>query len=109
MKAYLLGLSFIGLIIMTIRAGLKNTKTRHRALELFTNSRWIINIIIIVLFVSWTYHETRYDSTDEANRTIEALKQAIVALNIAILAEVGLTITPFWLVFMVAYYLEGWS
>ena len=50
-----------------------------------------------------------YDEPETTRRIIESLKKGIIAFIIALLAELGLTITPFWLIFMISYYLEGWG
>ena len=50
----------------------------------------------------------RNDNSDDSRRLKEALKKALLAFIIALFAEVGLTIAPFWLVFTLAYYMDGW-
>ena len=112
MNLYMLGLggslSLLAVLIGTIRAGMSSERARGKAYELVTNRRWLMNIIYVVLFCVYIMHTTKYDTTKEAMQVKEALKKAIIALVIANLAELGLTITPFWLVFVVAFYLEGW-
>lgn len=105
---YSWALTLLTMIALTIRAGFKSNKARESAIALITTPRWVINVIIIILFIFWTYHETKYDDTETAERIIDSLKKSIIAFIIALLAELGLTITPFWLIFMISYYLEGW-
>ena len=38
----------------------------------------------------------------------ESLKKALLGFMIAIFAELGLTIAPFWIIFTTSYYLSGW-
>ena len=101
-------ISFIAVLIGTIRAAMSSERAREKAYELITTRRWWMNMIYVILFSVYIMHTTKYDTTKEATQVKEALKKAIIALVIANLAELGLTITPFWLVFVVAFYLEGW-
>ena len=43
------------------------------------------------------------------NSYIESTKKAILAIIIAIFAKIELIIPVFWLVWLTAFYLEGWS
>ena len=42
------------------------------------------------------------------NLTRDSLKKALFGFMIAIFAELGLTISPFWIIFTTSYYLSGW-
>ena len=94
--------------ILTLRAGFKSKKARSKLLELISNRRWLINFLIIILFIGYIIYETKNDMSKDSEKTKEALKRAILAFMIALFAEVGLTIAPFWLVFTLAYYMDGW-
>ena len=98
----------LAVLFLTIRTSYKSQRAREKVLELIGTPSWIINLIIMVLFIVWISHETKWDTSKEAMRTKEAMKKAIIAFIIAILSEFGLTIAPFWVVFVAAYYLEGW-
>lgn len=98
----------LAVLFLTIGTGYKSQRTRDKVLELIGTPSWIINIIIIILFIVYKNHEMRWDTSEEAMKTKGAMKKAIIAFLIAILAELGLTITPFWVVFVAAYYLDGW-
>ena len=102
-------LTLLTMIALTIKAGFHSNKAQKSAIALITTPRWVINVIIIILFIFWTYHKTKYDEPETTRRIIESLKKGIIAFIIALLAELGLTITPFWLIFMISYYLEGWG
>ena len=95
--------------LLTLRAGWKSSQAKERAIELMGSARWVVNFIIIIAFVTYFYYETRSDTTEESTRIKEALKKAIIAFLIAILAELRLTIAPFWLIFVLAYYLDNWT
>ena len=63
---------------------------------------------MIIAFILYITYNTQYDNSEESKKVKTALKKAILAFIIAIFAEMGLTIAPFWLVFVLSYYLEGW-
>ena len=100
--------ALISIFLLTIRAIFKSKKATQSIKELFTNKRWVTNLIVVISFIIYVIYITHYDNSDESERLKSALKKAIVALLIAIFAELGLTIAPFWLVFVLSYYLEGW-
>ena len=98
----------IATALLTLRAGFKSKKARSKLEELITNKRWLVNFVIIMVFVGYIVYVTKNDNSDDAEKTKDALKKALLAFMIALFAEFGLTIAPFWLVFTLAYYMEGW-
>ena len=88
-------LTLITVALLTLRAGFKTEKVRNKMLELLTTPTWLVNFIIII------YRNT-YDSY-----TKESLKKALIAFCIAIFSEIGLTIAPFWVIFVFSYYMDG--
>tara|TARA_Y100001968_G_C18799282_1_gene454834 strand:- start:9 stop:326 length:318 start_codon:yes stop_codon:yes gene_type:complete len=100
--------ALISIFLLTIRAIVKSKKATESIKELFTNKRWVINFSMIIAFIIYIFYVTYNNNSSESERLKTAIKKAIVALLIAIFAELGLTIAPFWLVFVLAYYLEGW-
>lgn len=100
--------ALISIFLLTIRAIFKSKKATQSIKILFTNKRWIINFLMIITFIIYIFYVTHNNNSPESKRLKTSLKKAIVALLIAIFAELGLTIAPFWLVFVLAYYLEGW-
>ena len=101
-------LSLIAVFIGITRTIATSERSKNKIIELITTKRWIVNMLIVILFCFYILYTTKYDTTKDAIAVKDALKKGIIALIIAQLAELGLTITPFWLVFVVAYYLEGW-
>tara|TARA_B100000927_G_scaffold290311_2_gene288828 strand:+ start:4217 stop:4585 length:369 start_codon:yes stop_codon:yes gene_type:complete len=96
---------------------LKNSNRKSLLKELTDNKMWVINFIIILLFTGVIYYlnkkiENRKDNNEEdkilIKKHLEAIKKAILALVIALLVHFRLTIAPFWFVFFLAYYFEGW-
>tara|TARA_Y100001970_G_C14201055_1_gene841102 strand:- start:159 stop:476 length:318 start_codon:yes stop_codon:yes gene_type:complete len=100
--------ALISIFLLTIRAIVKSKKATESIKELFTNKRWVINFSMIIAFIIYIFYVTYNNNSSESERLKTAIKKAIVALLIAVFAELGLTIAPFWLVFVLAYYLEGW-
>ena len=76
--------------------------------KLLSKISLIINLLLIIGFIVYIIYSTKDDDSDDAKKTQEALKKAIIAFIIALFAELGLTIAPFWWVFVLAYYMEGW-
>jgi len=94
--------------LLTLRAGFLSKKSRNKFIELLGNGRWKVNILIVIGFIIYIVYETKNDESKDGRKVKEALKKAIVAFVIALLAELGLTIAPFWLVFVLVYYMDGW-
>ena len=69
------------------------------------DNKFTINYRFYYVYIMYS---TADDDSEEAKKTQEALKKAIIAFIIALFAELGLTIAPFWWVFVLAYYMEGW-
>ena len=85
--------------------------------KLYSDKLWFINIFIIILFSlyifnkDWLYTKLNVKMNDTNMKEIrdknvvktqkQAIKKAIFALLIAILAYMDLTIAPFWLVYFV--------
>ena len=101
-------IALIATVLLTLRAGFKSKKARNKLFELIDNKRWLINFGVIILFIGYIVYTIRNDNSDDSRRLKEALKKALLAFIIALFAEVGLTIAPFWLVFTLAYYMDGW-
>ena len=104
----------VSLITLTIRATFKSKVGRDKLYELFTNKRWVINFLILVAFSIYIYLETN-NTKNKTKKEIEdmistraSLKKALFGFTIAIFAELGLTIAPFWLIFTASYYLHDW-
>ena len=75
----------------------------HEVTALLYNPRWLINFAIVIIF--GLYVTT---ASHENHRVKNALKKGILAFIIAVLAHLKMTIAPFWIVFVLSYYLEGW-
>ena len=71
--------------------------------NMFRNQSWYWNFVLIIFF---SIYVLLYGQQKEIVKG--AVKKAIIAFIIAIFSELHLTIAPFWLVFLVAYFFEGW-
>ena len=74
-----------------------------RKLKAIVTKRWLMHMGIVILFSCAVVLSS---AKDDALKT--AMKRGILALIIAILGEVGLTVAPFWVIFSVSYYMESW-
>ena len=74
--------------------------------KLFNNASWIINLVSVIIFSIYMINT----SGDDLNgrRTKDAIKKGILALIVAIIAQLDLTIAPFWIVFTLAVSFEGY-
>ena len=101
-------IAVLAVAVLTLRAGFTVPKARAKGIEMLKDKRWLINFLVIVAFIIYSIYETRNEEDERSKKTKEALKKAIIAFLIALLAELGLTIAPFWLIFVLAYYMDGW-
>ena len=74
--------------------------------KLFTNASWVINLAIVIIFSSYMIHTSGNDLNGK--RIKDAIKKGILALIVAIIAQLDLTIAPFWIVFTLAVSFEGY-
>ena len=64
-------------------------------------------IIGMVFIIAWSYITLKLeDDTGENNKIKYATRSAIISLIVALLSEMKLTIAPFWIVWIAAYYLH---
>lgn len=94
--------------LITIATGFRLKKTRNKLFKLIMKPQWFINIIVIIGFTGYIIYTAHEQKTDREKNIIRSLKKAVIALVIAIFAHLGLAIAPFWLVFVLSYYMEGW-
>ena len=100
-------LAFICVILFT-SASLHYTKGYIKLKELFTDKVWLINFVIVLAFCIYIFKFKKYENDEDSLKTKDAIKKAIIGFIIGLYSEVGLTIGPFWLIFVVAYYLQGY-
>ena len=96
-------------ILLTIRAIVSLNKTSE-LYKFFTNTKTVgqLCIIIVWCYLIYRFVKTHPKDKNHSAKLKEATKKAMVALLIAFFARIDLVIAPFWLVWLIAYYLEDW-
>ena len=101
-------------LLLTIRAIIQLGKLKN-IIDFFKKPKTIGQLAMIVawIYLIYNYSSKNKDSKDKKiSENVEKLKnaskKAILALLIAFFARIDLVIAPFWLIWMMAYYLEDW-
>ena len=96
-------------VLLTIRAIVSLNKTSE-LYKFFANTKTIGQLCLIVVWCYLIYRFVKTHPKDKKHsaKLQEATKKAILALLIAFFARIDLVIAPFWLVWLIAYYLEDW-
>ena len=90
--------------IITILRIVTDKETFKMLKELVSSKFFLISMIMVIGFS--VYSLSLKSENDEKIENLQlAVKHAILALLIAILAKIDLVIAPFWLIFMASYYL----
>ena len=99
-----------GLMTLAITFFVWKSSGLELAIKLFKNRTWVINFVIMVAFSAYLILDKPKDSLSnkEYNLRIEALKKAIFGFIIALMVHFRMTIAPFWIIFYIGYYLNGW-
>ena len=91
--------------IITILRIVSDKETFKMLKELVSSKFFLISMIMVIGFSVYSL-SLNNDENDEKLENLQlAVKHAILALLIAILAKIDLAIAPFWLIFMASYYL----
>lgn len=98
------------LTLLTVFFGYRKKSARMKLYELIRNPVWMINFIVILCFIAYIHFiELPNIKDDEKKEKLaESMKRAVIALIIAILAELNLSIAPFWVVFVFSYFMHDW-
>lgn len=114
-KKHLL-ISFSFLIILTLARILgvwSDQKPLKKLKNIFSNMGFNIGFCLVLIWSVFIlgFGGANYFTSDAEiyNSYIESTKKAILAIIIAIFAKIELIIPVFWLVWLSAFYLEGWS
>ncbi len=101
-------------ILLTIRAIIQLKKTKL-IIDFFKEPKTIgqLSLIVAWVYLIYNYSSQNKDSKDKkilknVEKLKNASKKAILALLIAFFTRIDLVIAPFWLIWMMAYYLEDW-
>ena len=91
--------------IITLMVVYRNPASRKKVVELLHNKVFMGRLMMVIL---WSFFSLRGNAkSEEDKKSREATKSAIIALIIAIMSELHLSIAPFWLVWIAAYYLDA--
>jgi len=101
-------------LLLTLRAIIQLGKLKD-IIEFFKKPKTIgqLSLIVAWIYLIYNYSSKNKNSKDKKiSENVEKLKnaskKAILALLIAFFARIDLVIAPFWLIWMMAYYLEDW-
>jgi len=107
--------SFLFLTLMRIFGPWGDNKPLIRLKNMFSlkHKHFLVGVAGIVI---WSIFILELDGasyftneTETYNSYIEATKKAVLAFMIAIFAKLELTIPVFWLIWLTAFYLDGWG
>jgi len=101
-------IGIVAFVLLTIRAIIMLNKTSE--IYKFFTIKTIGQLCLIVVWCYLIYRFVKTHSKDKKHtaKLQEATKKAVLALIIAFFARIDLVIAPFWLVWLITYYLEDW-
>ena len=90
------------LTLLTVFFGYRKKSALMKLYELIRNPVWMINFIVILCFIAYIHFiELPNIKDDEKKEKLaESMKRAVIALIIAVLAELNLSIAPFSISFL---------
>ena len=90
--------------IITIGFIVTHKERRNKVISYMKNPIFVVHFIVITVFSIMTLSLDA--KNDEIKRRQESVKHALAALIIAIMAALDMKLGPFWLVFIISYYLH---
>lgn len=97
------------LFILTMINAFRSPDTIKKTKDLIFTSEFLINVFFIFLFISWIGFIKKYKNKHEVKeKAKESIKKATIAFIIGIFSELNLIYQPFWLIFLLSFYMEGW-
>jgi len=98
------------LTITIIFFGYRKKSARIKLHELIRNPVWMTNFIVVLCFIAYIHFIELPNIKDnkKKEKLSESIKRAVIALIIALLAELNLSIAPFWVVFVFSYFMHDW-
>jgi hypothetical protein len=97
----------IPLVTFVVITGLivfRDEERKSLLIKLITNKLFLVSLTGIIVFC--VYQLNQVDDDDETNRRKRATREAILGLIIAILAYLDLKAAPFFIIWIVSYYLD---
>tara|TARA_B100001175_G_C19274862_1_gene525961 strand:- start:55 stop:423 length:369 start_codon:yes stop_codon:yes gene_type:complete len=94
----------LSFIIITAFMIIKDKERFGKFFKLLKNKQFMITLLGIITFSTWQLNAT--DEDNETDRRKRATREAILGLIIAILAYLDLKLAPFFIIWIVSYYLD---
>jgi len=98
-------LPLIGFIVVTAFMIIKDKERFVKFFTLLKNKQFMITLLGIITFSVWQLNAND-DDNPETDRRKRATREAILGLIIAILAYLDLKLAPFFIIWIVSYYLD---
>jgi len=98
-------LPLIGFIIVTAFMIIKDKERFGKFFTLLKNKQFMITLLGIITFSVWQLNAND-DDDPETDRRKRATREAILGLIIAVLAYLDLKLAPFFIIWIVSYYLD---
>ncbi len=93
----------VACIMLSLTPG---TRVRH-FLSIVAQPMWLGNLALVALFSFYVFYLAPPSKTTLAMR--DATRKGLLALIIVLISEAGLVVAPFWLMYIVTYFLGGWG
>ena len=91
-------------VLITLFIIYKREDKRKKFIDMFKSKMFLLSTIISLAFSGYIYSLS--DKSEETAKLKKATEQALIAFLISIFAYLDLRVTPFWLVFIISYYLN---
>mgnify|MGYP001362988675 CR=1 FL=1 len=98
-------LPLVGFVAMTAVIIFRDEEKRTLLISLLRNKQFMITLLGIIAFSTWQLNAKDEDDP-ETDRRKRATREAILGLIIAILAYLDLKAAPFFIIWIVSYYLD---
>tara|TARA_B100000925_G_scaffold290015_1_gene274214 strand:- start:1 stop:372 length:372 start_codon:yes stop_codon:yes gene_type:complete len=98
-------LPLVGFVAMTAIIIFRDEEKRTLLMSLLRNKQFMITLLGIIAFSTWQLNAKDEDDP-ETDRRKRATREAILGLIIAILAYLDLKAAPFFIIWIVSYYLD---
>ena len=82
----------------------RSEERKKLLMKLLTNKVFMFTLVIIIAFSTWQLNALEDD--EETERRKRATREAILGLIIAVLAYLDLKAAPFFIIWIVSYYLD---
>tara|TARA_B100000902_G_scaffold191635_1_gene183154 strand:- start:5 stop:373 length:369 start_codon:yes stop_codon:yes gene_type:complete len=82
----------------------RSEERKKLLIKLLTNKVFMVTLVVIIAFSTWQLNSK--DDDEETDRRKRATREAILGLIIAVLAYLDLKAAPFFIIWIVSYYLD---